>query len=249
MIDLYGTFSPNVFKVALMLEEIGRPYAVHPIRVMQNENLEPPFLALNPIGKVPVIVDHNGSGQPIFESGAILIYLAETYGPAFLPAKGHARYVVLEWLMVQMSLVGPMLGQLNHFQLLPSESDTYAFHRYRDQAARAYRNLEQRLSAAPWIGGDEYSIADIAVYPWSAYLSRHGFDGADFPKLMSWRDRIDRRPAAQALVSIGAKLAAQSASKPVTGQQFDRFFSRSAPGPAVDLAAYVELGPMITARD
>jgi len=155
MIELYGCGSPNVVKIAIMLEEIGRPYRGHHVAVMHGAQFTPSFLALNPIGKVPVIVDHEGAGpdQPIFESGAILIYLAETYAPTLLPAKAPGRWEVLKWLFVQVAYAGPMLGQLNHFQLVAGQSDSYGANRYRDQAARVYGDVERRLGIVPWLGG------------------------------------------------------------------------------------------------
>jgi GST-like protein len=250
MIDFYGMGSPNVLKVAIMLEEIGQPYSGKFVSLMHSGD---DFLALNPMGKVPVIVDHGsaGTGQPIFESGAILIYLAETYHSSLLPTSGPARWDVLQWLMVQMSSVGPMLGQVNHFQLMPSEADSYAAQRYRNQAARIYRNLDNRLGIVPWLGGQEYSIADIAVYPWSAYLSRHGFDMADYPNLIAWRETIDQRPAVKrAVAAISAIVAAGSApADPPTVEQVDHFFCRPKQGPVIDMEAYFALGPMTTAQE
>jgi GSH-dependent disulfide-bond oxidoreductase len=249
MIDLYGMLSPNVIKIALMLEEIGRPYTMHHVRCLQGENFTPEFLALNPVAKVPVIVDHDKAGveQPIFESGAILMYLAETYESSLLPTQGPARWEVLKWLMVQVSLAGPMLGQVNHFQGLPGQAGGYASDRYLDQAARVYRIIDDRLGVVPWLGGDSYSIADIAMYPWAAYLPRHGFDPAAHPRLTAWRETIDARPAAKRAAGTMAEMAAGLAVVP-TNEQFDRFFARSKPGPAMDLEGYFALGPMITAQ-
>jgi GSH-dependent disulfide-bond oxidoreductase len=252
VIDLYGTASPNVLKITIMLEEMGLPYKGHLVRVMHNENREPAFLALNPIGKVPVLIDHDREGrqQPIYESGAILIYLAETYHSPLLPSSGPRRWEVLEWLMVQMSLAGPMLGQVNHFQLLPSEAGSYADKRYRDQARRVYSHVNDRLGLVPWLGGSDYSIADIAMYPWSAFLTRHGFNPEDFPNLIAWRDRIDSRPAVKrGVAAIDAMMLSRpDAMAPVSNEQLDRLFSRSEPGPTADMAGYLALGPMTTAR-
>ncbi len=252
MIDFYGMGSPNVFKVAIMLEEAGLEYRTHHVRVLNGENYDSTFLALNPIAKVPVIVDHDGAGsdQPLFESGAILIYLAETYKPELLPASGHDRWEILKWLMFQMSLVGPMLGQVNHFHLIPSEADSYAARRYRDQAERVFRIVDERLKASPFIAGDCYSIADIAVHPWMGYLKRHGMDERDFPHLIAWRDLLDERPAVKrgsaAIAEMVAKLPAAAA--PPSDEELDEFFARRAPGPKVDLASYVARGPMFTAK-
>lgn len=252
MIEFYGMGSPNVLKVAIMLEEAGLQYRTHHVRVLNGENYDPAFLALNPIAKVPVIVDHDGAGpnQPIFESGAILLYLAETYQPALLPASGHDRWEILKWLMFQMSLVGPMLGQVNHFHLIPSEADSYGARRFRDQAARAFRIVDERLRVSPFMGGDRYSIADIAVHSWMGYLKRHGLEERDFPHLIAWRDLLDERAAvkrgAAAIAEMVAKVP-KTAAMP-TDEQLDEFFARNAPGPKVDLVAYLDRGPMFTAK-
>lgn len=246
MIELYGSGSPNVVKVAIMLEEIGRPYRGHLVDVLHGAQFAPSFLALNPLGKVPVVVDHDGAGpdQPIFESGAILIYLAETYAPSLFPSAAPARWEVLKWLIVQVAYAGPMLGQLNHFQLVEGQADSYAAARYRDQAARVYGDIEARLAVVDWLGGRDYSIADIAMYPWSGYLSRHGFDKAKFPKLVAWRDRIDARPAVQrARAAIQALTDDPKSRAPMSAEDSDRFFARSKPGPKVDFEGYYKLGP------
>lgn len=246
MIELYGCGSPNVLKIAIMLEEIGRPYRGHHIAVMHGAQFDPSFLALNPIGKVPVIVDHDGAGpdQPIFESGAILIYLAETYAPALFPPKGPARWDVLKWLIAQVAYAGPMLGQVNHFQLVEGQSDSYAVNRYRDQAARIYGDVEKRLGVVPWLGGENYSIADIAMYPWAGYLARHGFDPAKFPNLMAWRGRIDARPTVKrARAWLDALGQSDPKNKePLENENLDRFFGRSKPGPGIDFEKYIGLG-------
>ncbi len=253
MIEFYGMAnSPNVLKVAIMLEETGLDYRPHHVNGLRGENYDRAFLALNPISKVPVIVDPDGAGEatPMFESGAILIYLAETYKPELFPASGHARWETLKWVMVQMSLVGPMLGQVNHFQLLPSEADSYAANRYRDQAARVYRNIDDRLKAFPFIGGNDYSIADIAVYPWMGYLKRHGLEEQDFSYLTAWRDALDQcgavKRGAAAMEEIAAR-ATQSPAPPTDGE-LDKFFARRQPGPKVDLVSYRDRGPMFTAK-
>jgi GST-like protein len=245
MITLYGMPSPNVLKILLMLEEAGLPYELRHVAVLRGEGQAPWFRALNPFGKVPVIIDRTNGGQHIlFESGAILIYLAETYAPALLPAAGPARWHTLEWLTAQIAYAGPMLGQMNHFQLLPSEANSYAANRYRDQARLVYRHFDDRLGQVPWLGGDEYTIADIAMHPWSAYLIRHGFDEADFPHLAAWSARIDQRPAwtrAHAAIPILVGDPSMSASQ----AEMDIFFGRSEAGPPSDMARYAALGPMV----
>lgn len=252
MIELYGADTPNVLKVVILLEEIGVPYKHNLVRLIDGAQFDPEFLALNPLGKIPVLVDHDGAaqGQPIFESGVILMYLADTYAPQLLAPAGEARWEVLKWLMFQMSTAGPMLGQLNHFQFLPSEAESYAAKRYREQAARVYRSFDDRLAGHEWVGGDDYSIADIAMYPWSAYVSRHGFELADFPNLIAWRDRIDQRaPVRQAVRAIKDLMQSDPAKDQMpTPDQLDRFFSRAKGGPAADVGYYFGHGPMTTAK-
>lgn len=252
MIDLYGMGSPNVLKVAIMLEELGLEYRGHRVGVLNGENYKDEFLKLNPIAKVPVLTDHNAGGlqQPLAESGAILIYLAETYQSDLLPVTGSQRWQVLQWLMFQMSLVGPMLGQVNHFQLQPSEENSYAAQRYKDQAARALKTIDDRLAVAPFLGGNNYSIADIAVHPWMGYVTRHELNESDYPKLIAWRKLLDERPAikraAAAVAEIDAMAPADAAMP--TDEEMDNFFARRAPGPKVDLASYLGKGPMFTAQ-
>jgi GST-like protein len=250
MIDFYGVGSPNVLKVAIMLEEAGLDYRVHGISVVNGDNYEPAFLALNPLAKVPVIVDHDGAaqGQPLFESGAILVYLAETYKPELFPASGPQRWEILKWLMFQMALVGPMLGQVNHFQLLPSEEGSYAARRFRDQAARALRNIDDRLKASRFIGGDDYSIADIAVHPWMGYIVRHGLREEDYPHLIAWRNLLDERAAMKRAAAAVAEMAAQIKPYMPTEPEIDRFFARRTPGPTADMPGYMNKGPMFTAQ-
>jgi GST-like protein len=240
VIELYGMSSPNVRKVGIMLEELGIDYVLRHVAVFRGDQFEPAFLALNPLGKVPVLIDRTrGPGRPIYESGAILFYLAESYG-AFLPSVGFARYEVMEWLMVQMSAIGPMFGQCNHFQLLGSQADPYATARYRTQAKLLYRRLDERLSTREWIAGDAYSIADMAIYPWSLYLEQHGFSPADHPALMRWRDVMGaREPVKRSWDRFAAAFdrETQETRSAATTAQLDAFFNRDPQCPAVDYSA------------
>lgn len=240
MIELFGMGSPNVRKVGIMLEELGLDYVLRHVAVFRGDQFEPAFLALNPLGKVPVLIDHTRApGGPIYESGAILFYLAEAYG-ALLPSGGFARYEVMEWLMVQMSAIGPMFGQHNHFQLLASQADPYAAARYRTQAKLLYQRLDERLSTREWIAGDGYSIADIAIYPWSLYLEQHGLDSAAYRALIRWRDLIGaREPVKRSWKRFAAAFdkESQETRRAATPEQLDAFFNRDPGGPAVDYSA------------
>lgn len=229
MFDLYGMGSPNVRKIAILLEELGLPYRFRHVDVFRAAQFEPEFLALNPNGKVPVLVDHGAAGGPItiFESGAILIYLAEKYG-RFLPSEAGTRADVLQWLMIQTCNLGPILGQLNHFLFVETEGSDYARDRYRREAKRLYRLLEARLAEHPFLAADEYSIADIATYPWTTYLERHEFIAADYPHLAAWRERIGQRPAVQkgcATVDQGSEQDG-AAFETAPQEDLDRFFNR-----------------------
>ena len=238
-ITLYGMHSPNVRKVMILLEELDLAYDLVHVAVFKGEQFAPDFLAMNPQGKVPVLVDPV-LGRPIAESGAILFWLAERSGGRFLPAHGPARYEVMQWLMVQMASIGPMLGQLNHFQLLPPGSEPYALGRYTAQAEGLYRLLDDRLAARAWIAGDGYSIADIATWPWATYLEQHGFDPAAHPHLLRWRASIGERPAVQrAMARLGGAFAdvAEQTRKAATGDDLDRFFGRTGRVPPADYSA------------
>lgn len=236
MIELFGGQSPNAIKILLMLEELELPYKMHNIKVMQGEQYSPEFLALNPLGKYPVIIDHDGVGpdQPIFESGAILMYLAETYGPSLLPASGPDRWETLKWLMVQMSWVGPMIGQHAHFRVQPSEAESYAATRYRTIALRVCETLDERLKGNEWLAGSQYSIADIATFPWINPGVNFGFDWWEYKALMAWRERIAVRPAtARALAVVGEIMKNFAQDAPRNEEDLNRFFMRKG-GPTVD---------------
>ena len=194
MIDLYTWSTPNGRKVSIMLEECGLPYRVHPINIGKGEQHTPQFLAINPNNRIPAIVDPQGpDGQPLklFESGAILIYLAEKTG-RFYPQKN--KYIVLQWLMFQMGGVGPMFGQAHHFLRSAPEQVPYGIKRYSDETRRLYGVLQKRLGEAEFLAG-EYSFADIATYPWVARYEWHKVELADFPAVKRWFDSIGKRPA------------------------------------------------------
>ena len=198
MIDLYTWSTPNGRKVSIMLEELGLPYRTHPINIGQGDQFKPEFIAINPNSKIPAIVDPDGpDGEPIslMESGAILIYLAEKSG-RLMPAKARARHVALQWLMFQMGGVGPMFGQVHHFLRAAKESVPYAIERYTKETQRLYGVLNQRLEGRDYLA-DEYSVADIATYPWVARYEWHKTRLEDFPHVKRWFDSISARPAVQ----------------------------------------------------
>jgi GSH-dependent disulfide-bond oxidoreductase len=194
MIDLYTWTTPNGYKPLLLLEELGLEYRVHPVNLGKDEQHTPEFLRINPNGKIPAIVDGAGTdGQvTIFESGAILIYLAEKAG-RFLPASGQARSTALSWLMFQMGGVGPMFGQLGHF-LMAKEKIEYAVNRYRNETERLYGVLDTRLATVPYLAGD-YGIADMATFPWARAIDRFGVPREKFPNVVRWIDEVGARPA------------------------------------------------------
>ncbi len=198
MIDVYSWPTPNGHKVHIMLEECGLPYRVHAIHIGRGDQFAPDFLKISPNNKIPAIVDSEGpDGQPIslFESGAILLYLASKTGQ-FLPQDVRARYDVLQWLMFQMGGVGPMLGQAHHFRNYAPEKIAYGIDRYTNEAKRLYGVMNDQVQrSGAYIAGSDYSIADIAIYPWLRSWQNQGIDWADFPALKSWFDRIAARPA------------------------------------------------------
>ena len=198
MIKLFSWATPNGRKVSIMLEECGLPYTVHPVDISKGEQFAPDFVAVNPNSKIPAIVDADGpDGEPInvFESGAILLYLAAKSG-RFLPADERSKFEVLQWLMFQMGGVGPMFGQAHHFLRFAPEPVPYAINRYKTEVARLYAVLNRRLASADYLAG-EYSVADIATFPWVARHEWHGIDLADFPAVKHWFDVISQRPAVQ----------------------------------------------------
>jgi GST-like protein len=198
MIDLHTWTTPNGYKVSIALEELGLPYTVFPVNIGRGAQFEPAFLKISPNNKIPAIVDHDGPGGTelsLFESGAILLYLAEKAG-RLLPKAPAERYRAIEWLMFQMANIGPMLGQAHHFRSYAPEKIAYAVDRYTNEARRLYGVLERRLGDAEYVAG-EYSIADIAIWPWLRYPDRQGVDLAQFPHVARWSEAIGKRPAVQ----------------------------------------------------
>ena len=196
MIDLYTWSTPNGRKISIMLEELGLAYRVFPIDITKGEQHAPGFLAISPNNKIPAIVDHDvledaSGGEPLalFESGAILIYLAEKCD-RFLPRAFRARLAVIEWLMFQMGNVGPFFGQTHHFLRFAPEKVPYAIERYTRETRRLYGVMDKRLADTPCLAGDDYSIADIATFPWAARHPWQGVELEEFPNVKRWYDEI-----------------------------------------------------------
>jgi GST-like protein len=197
MIDLYTWSTPNGRKVSIMLEECALPYRVHPVDIGKGEQFKPEFLAIAPNNRIPAIVDPDGpDGRPLalFESGAILIYLSGKTGGRFLPQSARGKYVALQWLMFQMGGVGPMFGQAHHFMRAKKDEIPYGTERYGTEAKRLYAVMDGHLAKHEYFA-DEYSIADIATYPWAARHEWHRVDLAAYPHVKRWFDAIGARPA------------------------------------------------------
>jgi GST-like protein len=202
MIELYSWATPNGHKIHIMLEETGLAYNVHGVDIGRGDQFKPEFLAISPNNKIPAIVDTEGpDGKPIslFESGAILIYLAEKTG-RILPEEPRGRHV-LQWLMFQMGGIGPMLGQVHHFRAYAPEKIPYAIDRYTNEAKRLYGVLDKRLSDRPFVAG-EYSIADMAIWPWLRSWERQGVQLSDYPHVKRWFATIEARPAVQRGIKV-----------------------------------------------
>jgi GSH-dependent disulfide-bond oxidoreductase len=200
MIELYTWPTPNGHKLHIMLEECALPYRLHPVDIGKGAQFAPEFLKLSPNNKIPAIIDPDGpGGTPIrlFESNAILMYLAEKCGRLLPDAKADPRgfFVAMQWLMFQCAHIGPMLGQAHHFRVYAPEKLAYAIDRYTKEAARLYRVLDKRLGESPYLGGDDYGIADVASFPWIRSYAKQGVDLMDFPSVGRWFAAIGARPA------------------------------------------------------
>ena len=204
MIDLYTWSTSNGRKASIMLEDLGADYTLHPIHIGKGDQFTPEFLAINPNGKIPAIIDSDGpGGAPItvFESGAILIYLAEKFG-RFLPTDPAARMEVIQWLMFQMGGIGPIFGQVHHFLRAAKEQVPYGIERYGTEARRLYGVLDRRLDGRDHLAGDGYSIADIATWPWVLRHEWQQIDLVEYPNVKRWFDAIGSRPAVQRGIQI-----------------------------------------------
>jgi len=200
MIDLYTWGTPNGRKVSIMLEELGLDYNVHEVNIGKGEQHAPEFLEISPNNKIPAITDTDGPGaEPLnlFETGAILVYLAEKTGSELLPSDARNRATTMQWLMFQMGGVGPMFGQAHVFMFNPKEDVPFARERYHKETKRLYGVMDKRLGEAGYLAGDDYTIADIATYPWVQRNNRHQVALEDFPNVKRWYDEISLRPAVE----------------------------------------------------
>ena len=227
MIDLHYAPTPNGWKISIMLEELEMPYTVFPVNIRNGDQFKPEFLAISPNNRIPAIVDHapadGGAAVTMFETGAILIYLAEKSG-RFLPTDMRARFNVIQWLMWQMGGLGPMLGQHGHFALYAPEKIPYAIQRYRDEASRLYAVLNKQLGrTGAYVAGSEYTIADIACFPWTMTHKAQGFTLDDFPHVKRWYAEIRARPKVQSGLAVG-----KFDRTPFTEEQRKHMFGKTA---------------------
>ena len=223
MIDLYTWPTPNGHKVHIMLEEVGLEYRVIPVNINEGDQFDPEFLAISPNNKMPAMVDTDGPDgkrYSLFESGAILMYLAEKTGQ-LMPTDMAARYQVIQWLMFQMGSIGPLLGQTHHFRVYAPETIPYAVDRYTNEAARLYGVMDKRLAESAYLAGDDYSIADIACFPWLRRPERQGQQHEDFPNMKRWFDAIAARPAVQRGVEV---LAEHQRTGPISVEARENLF-------------------------
>jgi GSH-dependent disulfide-bond oxidoreductase len=227
MIDFYGLTSPNVQKIFIMLEECGLQYKFIPVDVWAAAQHTTDFVKINPNKKIPAIVDHDGpGGKPytVFESGAILMYLAEKTGK-FMPKDVAKKYDVIQWLFIQVAGIGPAFGNFTHFNLFaPKGGNEYSFSRYKTEMLRLYDLLEERLGKAKYLGGNEYSIADMATFPWTRQHAAHGIKIDQMPNLKRWFEDLSARPAVKAMIAKQAEI--KSSRETATDDNKDRFFGR-----------------------
>lgn len=228
MIDLHFAATPNGWKATIALEELGLPYTVKPVNLGAGEQFAPGFLAISPNNRIPAIVDHapadGGAPLSVFESGAILLYLAEKTG-RLMPADLRGRTAVMEWLMWQMAGLGPMLGQNHHFANYAPEKIPYAIDRYRNETNRLYGVLNRRLEGREWVAANDYSIADMACFPWIVPEAQ-GQDMADFPHLARWHAAIKARPATERAYEKGKAIVPEQ--RPMTDEAKKVLFGQTA---------------------
>ncbi len=222
-IQLYTWPTPNGHKVHIMLEETGLAYDIHAIDIGAGDQFEPEFLKISPNNKMPAIVDPDGPGggpYSVFESGAILMYLADKTGQ-FLPTEPRGYWDTVQWLMFQMGGVGPMLGQAHHFRNYAPEKIPYAIDRYTNEASRLYGVIDRRLGESEWLAGPDYTIADMATFPWLRSYENQGQDLDDYPNLKAWFERINARPAVERGLQV---LAERRRTGPIDDKQREILF-------------------------
>jgi GST-like protein len=225
MIDLYAWPTPNGQKISIMLEECELDYRVIAVDINKGEQFDPAFIKISPNGRIPAIIDHNGDHRvTMFESGAILVYLAEKTG-RYMAESGPTRYQVLQWLMFQMGGLGPMCGQAHHFRQQMGGVDVpYGVERYTRETGRLYGVMDKRLGEAAFLGGDDYSIADMACWPWARPMRRQGHERDDFPNVKRWFEAIAARPA----VALGMELLSEHrGNKTMTDQARENLFGET----------------------
>ena len=229
MIEIWSWPTPNGQKVHVAIEELGLPYTIVPVNIAQGEQFKPEFLALNPNHRIPAIVDDDGPGGrfTLFESAAILIYLAEKAG-RLIPQDAAARYVCLEWVMFQMGGVGPMFGQYNHFATYAPEKIPYAIDRYRNESNRLVRVLDKRLAEAEFLAGAEYSIADIITYPWIASaVKRDAIELGETANVKRWLQTVSARPGVERGMAL---MKAQQQPVAMSDQARENLFGKTQHG-------------------
>jgi GSH-dependent disulfide-bond oxidoreductase len=223
VIELFTSETPNGWKISIALEEMGLPYEYRHIRLSKREQKEPWYLKLNPNGRIPTIIDHDNDDFVVFESGAILIYLAEKTGK-FIPHEPFARYETLQWVILQVANLGPMSGQHVHFSRFAGPGNDYSAKRYRTQVLKLFDVYEQRLTAQPYVTGNDYTIADIAAWPWLRNFELLAIDPGKYPTVKKWVDKIAARDAVKrALAQVGTLTSVRDKA---SDDQKDRFFSR-----------------------
>ena len=225
MIELYYWPTPNGHKISIALEEMGLAYEVKPINIGAGDQFTPEFLAFSPNNRMPAIIDHDGpDGAPVsvFESGAILLYLAEKTG-MLMPDDIRSQIAVKEWLMWQMGGFGPMLGQAHHFNYYAPEKIDYAMDRYSNESNRLYGVLDRRLALSPFVGGDDYSITDIAILPWTRTYQRQRVDIDAYPHVKAWREMLGSRPAVVKGMQVGAEW--REDLKNLSAEEFAKLFA------------------------
>jgi len=227
MIELYYAPTPNGWKLSIMLEELGLPYTVFPVNIREGEQFKPEFLAISPNNRIPAIIDRapadGGEAIAMFETGAIMIYLAEKTG-RFLPKDLRGRFSVMQWLMWQMGGLGPMLGQHGHFALYAADKIPYAIDRYRSEAARLYGVLDRQLGkTGAYVAGKDYTIADMAIFPWTMTHKAQGFTLDDYPHIKRWYGEVRARPAVQKGLAVG-----KFDKTPFTDEQRKNMFGKTA---------------------